>query len=454
MARARELAVTVMEPKKRTLGIRREEKSRWERRAPLAPEHVRKLREQHGIETVVQPSRIRVFDDEAYRAAGARVDEDLSGCNLVVAVKEIPKELLRRDGAYMFFSHTMKAQPYNMPLLGRVLDLDCTLLDHEKVTDDQGRRLVLFGVHAGLAGMIDSLWALGQRLEVEGIETPLAKARPAHEYAGLDAALEDLREIGAALRREGGLPTGLGPLVVGIAGYGNVSRGAQQVLDQLEPEEVAPEALDGLRPGRLYKVVFREEHMVSPVEPGAPFDLQTYYQHPDRFRGTFERWLPRLTALVNCIYWEQKYPRLVTVDGLRALFSGPDKPSLRVIGDISCDVEGSIEATTKTTQPDDPAYVFDPATRTTTMGFEGNGPVIMAVDNLPCELPREATESFGSALVDLVADAVVSDYSAPFDALRLPPELKRAVIAHRGELAPSFRYLEGHAIRGADRRSK
>ncbi len=430
------------------LGIRREDKSRWERRAPLAPEQVRLLRERHGIETLVQPSAIRVFDDEAYRSAGATLAEDLSGCNLVVAVKEIPRELLRPGGAYMFFSHTIKAQPYNMKLLGRVLDLGCTLIDHEKVTDEAGRRLVLFGYHAGLAGMIDSLWALGRRLALEGHETPLSRLGPAHGYASLEEAEEALREAGAAMRSAGGPPRELGPVVVGLAGYGNVSSGAQHLLDLLEPVEVAPEALEGLEPGGLYKVVFREEHMVEPVRPGEPFDLRTYYDRPELYRGAFERWLDRLTLLVNCIYWEPRYPRLVTVEALRRLYAPGARPALRVIGDISCDVDGAVEATVKATQPDDPVYVFDPHARVATMGLEGPGPVVMAVDNLPCELPREATESFGAALVELLPRAVAADYSVPFEALAVPAELRRAVIAHRGELAPSFRYLATHAIRG------
>ena len=433
-----------------TLGIRREDKSQWERRAPLAPVHVKALLEEHGLRTVIQPSKIRVFSDDEYREAGATVSEDLSGCNLVVAVKEIPKTLLESSKAYMYFSHTIKAQPYNMAMLGRVLDLGCTLMDHEKVTDDQGRRLVLFGYHAGLAGMIDSLWALGQRLAVEGIRTPLEGVKQAYEYPSLAAASESLREIGRALRAKGGLPEALGPVVIGLAGYGNVSLGAQYVLDQLEPTTIEPEALGGQEPGRLYKVVFREEHMVAPREEGAPFVLQTYYDSPELFRPTFARYLDDLTVLVNCIYWETRYPRLVTMEDLKRLYDPAldGTPRLRVIGDISCDVEGSIEATVKATQPDAPVYVYDPAAGRATDGVEGRGPVIMAVDNLPCELPREATESFGAALAGFMPQAVRTDYGAGFDTLELPAELKRSVIAHGGALAPAYSYLEKHAIRG------
>lgn len=424
------------------LGIRREDKSRWERRAPLAPEHVRALREEHGIVTVVQPSNIRVFTDDEYMRAGARVDENLYRCNLVIAVKEIPSRLLQPGRNYMYFSHTIKGQPYNMPMLRRILDLKCTLLDHEKVTDDEGRRLVLFGYHAGLAGMIDSLWALGQRLASEGMTTPLTEITPAHNYAGLEAAEAHMRGVAKLIERHG-LPQGLGPVVVGVAGYGNVSRGAQHILDLLDPVSISPEELGGaLQPGQLYKVVFKEEHMVAPKEAGEPFDLQTYYDQPERFRPIFGQVLGHLSMLVNCIYWEERYPRLVTKEQLKELYGEGRAPSLKVIGDISCDVEGSIEATVKATQPDNPVYVFDPQTGKASNGIEGRGPVIMAVDNLPCELSREATISFGEALTPLIPKAVTADFDASFRDLDVPAPMKRSIIVHRGELTPSFRYLK------------
>jgi alpha-aminoadipic semialdehyde synthase len=429
------------------LGIRREDKSKWERRAPLAPEHVRALKEEHGLDVVIQPSDIRVFTDDEYRAVGTKVDEDLSGCNLVVAVKEIPKDLLRTGGAYMYFSHTIKAQPYNMAMLGRILDRGCTLIDHEKVTDERGVRLVGFSYHAGLAGMIDTLWSLGQRLRLEGISTPFERIGQAYTYSSLDAALEELRAVASAIKKDG-LPRELGPVVIGLAGYGQVSRGAQFVLDELEPESRDPSELEGLEAGKLFKVVFKEEHMVERTD-GSAFDLQTYYTKPELHRPVFERYLESLTVLVNCIYWEDRYPRLVTNDDLRRRYAEGPSPKLRVIGDISCDIDGAIQATVKPTQPDSPVYVFDPRAGQAIDGVEGAGPVIMAVDNLPCELPKDATMTFGSALVGLLPEAVTADFGATFDDLALPPPLKRAVIAHGGELAPEYRYLGEHVLRGS-----
>ncbi len=428
------------------IGIRREDKSIWERRVPLVPEDVQELIAEHGLQVIVQPSKIRVFKDEEYAAVGAQVQEDLSPCDVIFAVKEVPPHLLLPGKTYVYFAHVIKGQPYNMPMLKRLLDLGCVLIDYEKITDEKGRRLIFFGRHAGWAGMLDTLWALGKRLEWEGIPTPFASIGQAHTYPDLEAARRAVREAGERIRREG-LPQHLAPLVVGFAGYGNVSRGAQEIFDLLPSQEVGPEDLAALfkrepDPHTLYKVVFKEEHMVEPVDPEGVFDLQDYYSHPEKYRSRFSSYVPYLTVLVNGIYWEAKYPRLVTKTFLRDLFSASERPRLRVIGDISCDVEGAIECTVKCTEPGEPVYVYNPLTGEVTDGYEGEGVVILAVDILPSELPREASVDFSAVLRQFVPAIARADYTVPFDELALPPEIKRAVIAYRGELTPNYRYLE------------
>jgi alpha-aminoadipic semialdehyde synthase len=149
-----------------------------------------------------------------------------------------------------------------------------------------------------------------------------------------------------------------------------------------------------------------------------------------------------LNIVVNCTYWEAKYPRLVTKADLRQLYSGEEPPRLQVIGDISCDIEGAIEGTIKSTEPGDPVYVYDPFNDRATDGVEGEGPVIMAVDILPSELPRDASAYFSGVLMDYVPAIAQADYSAPFEELALPPEIKRAVIVYQGELTPDYRYIE------------
>jgi len=428
------------------VGIRREDKNVWERRAPITPQHVAELIQKAGLSVCVQPSEIRAFADGEYRAAGAEIREDLSACPVVFAVKEIPIELFQPNGVYVFFAHVIKGQKHNLPMLQRMLDLKCTLIDYEKVTDEEGRRLIFFGRHAGLAGMMDSLWALGQRLEWEGIPTPFSQIQQAFHYANSTAAKEAARRVGKQIAAEG-LPEPVAPFICGFAGYGNVGQGAQEIFDQLPIQEIAPGQLAALAKGEYdrrvaYKVVFKEAHTVRPINPTRPFELSDFFRHPEKYRSQFEQYLPHLTMLINAIYWTAASPRLVTKASLHQLYSGDQAPKLKVIGDISCDIEGAIQATVRSTEPGEPVFVYNPLTGQAPAGVAGNGPVIMAVDTLPCELPAESSADFSAVLRDFVAPIAAADYKLPFDKCALPPEIKRAVVAYQGELTPDYGYIE------------
>lgn len=424
------------------LGIRREDKNPFERRVPLTPADVMKLRDQSHVQVVLQPSSRRVFTDDEYKRVGASISESLDSCDVILGVKEIPPSTLLAGKTYVFFSHTIKGQPKNMPMLKRLLDLGCNLIDYERILDEKNQRLVFFGRHAGLAGMIDTLWALGQRLEAEGLakgDNPFAAAKQAHRYTSLAEAKVQIQSMRGTLDR---LPDRLRPLVFGFTGYGNVSQGAQEILDLLQPHVVPPARLAeaGEGPDPLIKVVFHEQHLVEHRQ-GAPFELQDYYDRPERYSSTFEGYLEQLSVLVNCIYWDARYPRLVTLDKLREMWSRGVQPRLRVIGDISCDIEGSIEATVRCTVPDNPVYLYNPLTGKTEDGCAGEGPVILAVDNLPAELPREASESFSMALMPFVPSLASADFTGPFDACDLPDPIRRAVIVYQGELTEEYSHL-------------
>ena len=425
------------------IGIRREDKNPFERRTPLTPLHLGTLARDHDLLARVQPSPRRIFDDEAYRKVGAVVDEDLQACPIIMGIKEIPPDQLLPGKAYLYFSHTIKGQPYNMPMLRKLLELGCTLMDYERVVDAQNRRLIFFGRHAGLAGMIDSLWALGQRLELEGIKSPLSLVRRAYDYASLTEAEQDIKRVGALLRRTP-LPSPLRPLVFGVTGYGNVSLGAQEILDHLGADPTTVEDLPdsaSSSTATALKVVFHEEHLVRPMS-GA-FELSHYYAHPEAYEADFYRHLPHLHVLINCIYWEPRYPRVVSNDDLHQLYDGKP-PRLRVIGDISCDVDGSVQATVKATEPDNPVFVYDLDKDAAVDGVAGRGPVIMSVDNLPAELPREASEHFSNTLQPFAAALAAANYAAPLADLNLPAPLLQSVITHGGQLTPDYRYLEEH----------
>jgi len=431
------------------IGIRRETKSTWERRVPLTPETVARLVKSKGLEVCVQSSARRVFADAEYLRSGATVSANLSGSAVVLGVKEMPLEVFEAGKAYLFFSHVIKGQSYNMPMLARIMEMGCTLIDYETVTDGDGRRLVAFGRFAGLAGMIDSLWAFGQRLAEEGTPTPLRRISNAHTYDSLAEAKAAVREAGEEIAR-GGLGEVLAPCIVGIAGYGKVASGVREILSELPAERILPEDVAAVakaaKPARdrVFQVIYKEEHLVSPRGAPAGFELQHYYDNPEEYEARFAHQLEHLTVLMNCNYWDARYPRLVTKEDVRRLYGGPHRPRLRVVGDISCDIEGGVECTLETTEPEDPVYVYDPETDSVTHGFAGKGPVILAVDILPAELPREASEAFSEVLAPYVPALARADYAKPFEELDLPPELLRAVIVHQGQLTPDYKYIQEH----------
>jgi len=424
------------------IGIRREDKNKWERRVPLIPDHVKELKEKNNIVTIIQPSNLRIYKEDEYAKVGSIVQEDLSNCPIIFAIKEIPINFFEYGKTYVFFSHTIKGQKYNMPMLQKMMDHKCNLIDYEKIVDESGKRLIFFGRFAGLAGIIDTLWAFGQRLDSQNIDTPFNEIKQTIHYKNLDEIKNHLKKIGDKIHKKG-FHDQLTPLIIGFAGYGNVSIGAQEILDLFPVQDVCPGEIKNIydNPSNrcLYKVIFREEDMVEPISPKNKFNLQDYYQHPEKYKSKFEKYVSELTILMNCIYWDAKYPRLVTKSYLEKNYSKHLK--LQVIGDISIDINGAIEFTEKATTPDNPVFVYNPLTDTIKDGYIGEGLVVMGVDNLPCELPKESSHAFSKILYDYVPDIAKTDFSQNFEKCTLPPAIKKAVILYHGELTPNYQYM-------------
>lgn len=427
------------------VGIRYEDKYVMERRIALVPDHVKQLIDK-GIKIEVVKSAKRIFKDSEYEEIGAELVDEVTDSQVVLGVKEMPIGYFQEGKTYIFFSHTIKGQSYNMPLLVNMMNSKITLIDYEKIADDQGRRLIFFGRFAGLAGMINSLWSLGQRLNEQELKTPFLKIKQTHKYNSLEEVKDVISEVGNYIKTTG-LPESISPLVIGITGYGNVAKGAQEILDLLPVQEISPAELLDLKNSndvsnkKVYKVVFEEKHLSKPLEEGKEFILQEYYDHPERFESQFEQYIPHMTILMNCMYWDDNYPKIVTKDYLKELFDNGE-PKLKVIGDVTCDPDGSIECTHSGTEIEDPVFVYDPLTRKYNMGFEGNGLLIMAVDILPSELPRESSQTFSDALIGFMPQIASADYSDSFEDLNIPDEIKRATILHKGELTPDYKYLE------------
>eukprot|EP01004_Peranema_trichophorum_P003956 NODE_290_length_3023_cov_60.588276_g252_i0.p1 GENE.NODE_290_length_3023_cov_60.588276_g252_i0~~NODE_290_length_3023_cov_60.588276_g252_i0.p1 ORF type:complete len:957 (-),score=193.74 NODE_290_length_3023_cov_60.588276_g252_i0:96-2966(-) len=431
------------------IGIRREDKNNWERRVPLTPMQVKEL-VQSGIKVLVQSSTIRCFTDEDYKDSGAEIVEDLSPASTILAVKEVPSHLLIPERTYLFFSHTIKAQPSNMPLLDTALQRKVRLIDFERITNKHGR-IVKFGPFAGYAGVVDTLHALGVSLLARGYATPFLHVSCSKEYRSLDSARADLLTLGELIRKKG-LPKEICPLTFVVTGTGSVSTAAQQMLHNLPCLYVDPTQLKSIwerdNPDRhnIYVAVTSTPHMVKPKDPNTIFSSKEYYSHPERYVPIFHELVaPYARVVINGIYWEPKYPRLLSLVQAKELYRENKLPWL-ALGDITCDPDGSIELFRHSTTIGDPFYCFDMEKMETVdmkhIDTLKDPLIVLGVDHLPAEFPCESSQWFGEPLVPLVKKIAWSNGELPFpEQTDIPEEIKKAVITCHGDLTPDYKYI-------------
>jgi len=442
--------ISTTNPLLATIGIRREDKNRWERRVPLSPDHVQTLVDQ-GIDVVVQPSSLRIFDNDSYSEAGAVVKEDISDADVILAVKEVPEELLIPNKTYMFFSHTIKAQRANMPMLDTIISKNIRLIDYERIVNSAGQRLVRFGRYAGVAGMIDSLRALGNRLLHLKFSTPFLHLGYTHMYASEEAAKQAVKAIGEEILLKG-VPKELGPMVfVFTGGEGSCAKGAREIFELLPHKYVTPEELPSLLkskdPGhrfRLYGCKVGSADYMVPKDPNMRYNRTDYYTNPENYECNFaSKIAPYASVIVNNTYWDQQFPRLITRQQMKDLWRKRSKGRLLAVADISCDVNGSIESMAKTTNVDEPVFVFDPATNNISDSIDASGILFLAVDNLPTELPKEASCYFGNLLMPYLPQILKLQPNISYEEMSdaLPPEVYPAVITANGQLTPPYEYI-------------
>ncbi len=431
------------------VGVLNERKNEWERRAPLTPSDVKWLVDK-GIRVEVESSPIRVFPDSQYKNAGARIVKKTLNASLLVGIKEpLPEEVLEGK-IYMLFSHTTKGQPYNLSLLKEFLKKRDTLIDYEKITDFYGRRLVYFGRFAGICGVTDSLYYFGKKLEWKELANPFHGLKPSWKYRSLEELKKEMTRIGRRIRR-GMFDWRISPFIIGITGHGNVSRGAQEILGQLNPIEIHPRDMarfirrQKYERNKIYKIVFLREEKLR-ARDGKGFYFEEYIHHPGKFESNLDKYLPYLNVLVHTSYWDKRYPRMVSREMLKNL-SRSRKFRLRMIGDISCDIRGSIEITHKATTPDNPVYTYDPGKDRYTDGYEADGVTVLAVDNLPAELPRDSSRNFGELIRDYVYQLAAHGVLDVTNHTAIPAELRRAVIAQGKRLTKDYRYLKEYLDR-------
>jgi len=433
----------------RVIGILREGKSKWERRVPLSPRHVQRL-VANGLRVLVQPSTRRVFGDSEYVKVGAEIQEDLSPASFIVGVKEVPIANLLPERTYAFFSHTIKAQPYNMPLLDAMLEKRIRLVDYECITETGGRtssRLVAFGRFAGIAGMINLQRGLGERLLAMGYSTPFLGVGSSYMYPDLDAAKAAVARCGEMIAANG-TPEQLGPLTFAFLGDGKVSRGAQEIFKLLPHEMVSPDDFaEVIRSGdrtKLYGALCTAEHLVRPA-CGGPMtaDLKPdYYMNPENYVPAFhENIAQHCSVLVNSVFWTERYPRILETQQQEEL-QRTGRSRLLAVGDISCDLAGSIQFLTKFTTSEEPYYLYDVEAGVTHDSLDDHGILMLAHDTLPSELPREASEAFGDALLPFIPAIASSNGEAPFDRQTdIPEQIRGAVICDKGQLTPSWAFI-------------
>ena len=413
------------------IGILRETKNKWERRVPLVPAEVRGLIAA-GIAVRIERSATRAIVDAEFAAAGATLVDDATDCRFIIGVKEVKASQVRPGQTVMCFSHTIKGQAHNMPLLAHFMKERATLIDYEVIVDDAGVRQVAFGRYAGLAGAHETLWTLAHRLAALGQPSALTGIKHAVEYHDLAEMVAHTRQLLTDLRKEG--PAALTPFVVAVTGEGRVSHGALEYFDLVGaiPCTVSEAiALPTDSPDdRTLRVLHVKDAELFVTAGTRRFDFGAYLAHPERYFNVGAMYLPYCRALVNGLYWDARFPRLLDDSTLRRMVRDHTLPV--VLGDVACDIDGGIEWTVMATQNDEPAFVYDPATGRATVGVSGEGAAIMAVDNLPCALPRDASFDFSRALIPFVRDFYEATYENGVTGLA--PALQNAVVVAAGKL--------------------
>lgn len=396
-----------------TIGIIREGKTPPDKRVPFTPEQAAELQKTFRVKVLIESSNIRAYTDDEYREAGLEVVNDISSCDVLMGVKEVPIEQLHADKTYFFFSHTIKEQPYNRELLRAVLDKNIRLVDYEVLTRKNGSRVVAFGRYAGIVGAYNGIRAWGVRTS----DYTLTPAHLCYDRAEMNAELDKAK-----------LPNNF---KIVITGTGRVSQGAQEVLKDLGVEKVSPlEFLDRDYNAPVYTCLEVNHYFFR--SDNKPFDKAAFYNNPVGHIARFTPFTQAADMYIPCHYWDSRSPFIFTNDDARSAAC-----RIKIVADVSCDIDGPVVSTLRPSTIDDPLYGYDPQQHAEVpFGTEGSIGV-MAVDNLPCELPRDASRDFGAELLMEVMPALLD---------KDPEErIERASITDgRGQLGKHFSHLQGY----------
>ncbi|MES2618419.1 MAG: NAD(P)-dependent oxidoreductase [Bacteroidota bacterium] len=394
------------------IGILREEKQPADQRVPFTPAQCAAIKHLYpDIDITIQPSPNRCFADELYQKIGITIAENISDCDFLMGIKEVPHDKLIPNKKYFFFSHTIKKQAHNKSLMQSLIKHNNTMIDYETLRWKNGDRVLGFGRFAGIVGAYNGLLTWGKKFKTY----TLKPAYQCTDYAEVKAELKKIQ---------------LPHLKIILTGNGRVSLGALELLKEAGIRQVT--ASDILT--KLYaEPVFAElltENLYERID-GKPYDRSDFHHDPTRYRCVFRYYLPYCDMLINGIYWDEKMDRLFDINDTR-------QPTFKtkVIADISCDINGSVPITVKDTKITDPVFGYSPSTMGVTEPFLSDTIDVMAVSNLPTELPRDASEGFGQMLIDYVLPELIKPHSPIIDA---------ATICKDGKLTHDFEYLADYA---------
>ncbi|MFO0359379.1 MAG: NAD(P)-dependent oxidoreductase [Flavobacteriales bacterium] len=396
------------------LGIVREGKVPPDFRVPLTPEQcIRVMEEFPHLEVIVQPSPIRKFQDDEYRALGIRMEEDLSNCDYLMGVKEVPLDMLIPNKSYLFFSHTLKKQPHNAKLLKTILEKKIRLIDYETLKGTDGKRIIGFGRYAGIVGAYHGFRTLGLKKGWYELKRPL------------DCA--DRKEMESEMSKIQ-LPKNT---KIVVTGFGRVGNGASEIFQLLPIRKVTPKQfLTEEFDEPVYVHLDTHEYYERKVDGG--FDKKDFYNNPDHYFSILPTFVKRSDMYVACHLWAGGNPVLITNHDI----SQSDWKCM-VIADVSCDTNGPIAPTIRASKIADPIFGYDRMQHVET-DYKNDGAIaVMSIDNLPCELPKDASEDFGDELLRSVFPLLFGE--DPHDII-----WKATETTLKGELTPHFEYLHDY----------
>ena len=395
------------------IGVLREEKSPPDKRVPLTPLICSELTKKYPqLEIVVQPSKIRCYTDEEYTSFGVSLQENLNDCDILMGVKEVPPDLLIPDKKYFFFSHTIKKQAHNKKLIKALLERKIQMIDYETLTDKNHNRIIGFGRYAGVVGAYNGILGYGLKYD-------LFRLKPANLCRDRAEMEEELKRVK--------LPN----IKIALTGGGRVANGVIETLSALRIRKVTPEEFIM---ASFREPVYCQLNPKDYVERADDhnFDLNDFFKHPEHFVSKFPEFTKVTDLYISAHYWDPRSPKMFTVNDIKA-----SDFKISVVADITCDLDGSVPTTLRSSTIAQPFYGYNIANGIEDLPFNKNTICIMAVDNLPCELPRDASDDFGKDLTERVLPYIINE--------DIDKVIERASICNNGKLTENFEYLSDYA---------